>query len=129
MTTGTRRASLTRASCLLLLVFVGACSTGRHTGAWAPQEMIIPGTLPREQQVRIWSGEKVFRWRAVTYTRDSVTGIPHEMPVTCDSCRIALPRDAVDSIRVRHVVTSRDRRLMLGYFALGVAALAIFQVH
>ena len=60
----------------------------------------MPGNLPNQEQVKIWSGDTVFRWHAVTYTRDSIIGIPYKMPTTCDSCRMALPRHAVDSIRV-----------------------------
>ncbi len=31
---------------------------------------------------------------------DSISGIPFLLPTTCDSCRTALPRAAVDSLRL-----------------------------
>lgn len=30
---------------------------------------------------------------------DSISGVPFMRPTTCDSCRVALPRTAVDSVR------------------------------
>ena len=77
----------------LLLVVAAGCHA-----PWQREEMIIPGDLPREQLIDIWSGGTVYRWHAAVYTPDSITGIPSTLPTTCDSCRIALQRSAVDSI-------------------------------
>lgn len=89
----------------LLLVGAAGC---HHGGRWEREEMIIPGNLPREQAIKIWSGAAVYRWHAAIYTRDSITGIPFSQPTTCDSCRIALARYAVDSIYVGPAKVSRS---------------------
>lgn len=86
----------------VLLVVAAGCHA-----PWQREEMIIPGDLPREQLIDIWSGDTVVRWHAAVYTPDSITGIPATLPATCDSCRIALPRSAVDSIYVSPVKVSR----------------------
>jgi hypothetical protein len=88
----------------LLLVVAAGC----NAGSWQREEMIIPGNLPREQQIKIWSGDTVYRWHAAIYTRDSITGIPATLSTTCDSCRIALARYAVDSIYVSPAKVSRS---------------------
>ena len=40
------------------------------------------------------------RWHAVVLTADTVSGIPYREPIDCDTCRIAVPRSTVDSIRL-----------------------------
>ncbi len=52
------------------------------------------------QQVEVWSGGAVRRWHAVHVGPDSISGIPYLRAIACDSCRIALPRAAVDSVRL-----------------------------
>jgi hypothetical protein len=37
-------------------------------------------------------------------TSDSITGIPYLQPINCDTCRVALPRATVDSIRLGNPV-------------------------
>jgi hypothetical protein len=49
--------------------------------------------------VQIWQHGTAQRWHAVRITADTVSGIPFFRPITCDSCRVAVPRTAVDSIR------------------------------
>jgi hypothetical protein len=88
--------------------------------------------LPREQQVKIWSGDTVYRWHAAIYTRDSVTGIPYKMPATCDSCRLALSRYAIDSIYVGYPSSPRENHkavaLGAGYVVLSLVVLAVLHV-
>lgn len=57
------------------------------------------GLVPR-QQVQVWHQGQALRWHALEVRPDSVSGIPYHRPITCDSCRLAVPRGAVDSIRV-----------------------------
>lgn len=102
--------------CWLLLVLTAGC----YPAHWELEELILPGTLPPEQQVKIWTGATHVRWRAVVYTRDSITGVPYEMPTTCDSCRIAVPRSAVDSISVGYPKTRRENRANIAYMVLMV---------
>lgn len=79
---------------LSALLSLPACGAGWHQPAH-----LAPRPLPARQQVQIWQQGRVERWHAVTLTDDSITGIPYLQPVTCASCRVGLPRPAVDSIR------------------------------
>ena len=69
------------------------CGAGWHR----IQPMDAP--LAARQQVQVWHGGTVERWHAVSVQADSLVGVPYHMPVECDSCRAALARSAVDSIR------------------------------
>lgn len=77
-----------------LAVVCAACGAGWHR---VPQ--VEPGPLAPRQQVQVWSSRGVLRWHAVQIGPDSLSGIPFARPINCDSCRTALPRAAVDSIR------------------------------
>ncbi len=99
----------------LLAPLAVGCSFPTH---WEREELILPGNLPREQEVKIWRGDTVLRWHAVVYTRDSIIGIPYAMPTTCDSCRTALPQSAVDSIHVGYSKSPREKREAIGYMVL-----------
>ena len=39
------------------------------------------------------------RWHVVDVTKDSIIGIPLDLPVGCDSCHRAIARAQVDSVR------------------------------
>ena len=81
----------------VVLLFAAGCAS--PAGVHWMKEDIHPVAVRgdrRLDRVRIWSRDSVFQWRAVLITADSISGIP----VTCDSCRRALPVDAVDSLRV-----------------------------
>ena len=66
---------------------------------------VAPGTaLEARDQFLIHHGAVTDRWHAVKISEDSVVGIPWLQPIDCDSCRVALPRASVDSIRAGHPV-------------------------
>lgn len=71
---------------------------------WHQPVSPVAGALPPRQQVQVWRGGTAFQLHAVVVTADSVTGIPYTRPVTCDSCRIGLPRAEADSIRLGNPV-------------------------
>jgi hypothetical protein len=71
------------------------CGAGWHQPAPVPL-----GALPARQQVQVWQGGTALRWHAVRVGADSVSGIPFQRPVACDSCRTAVPRASVDSLRL-----------------------------
>jgi len=94
MTTTTRPPGR-RAAALLAAVFLPACG-----GMWHRTDPEVPNTKVARQQVQIWVGDSALRWHAVRVTHDSISGIPFLQPIDCDSCRIALSRTAVDSVRL-----------------------------
>jgi len=100
-----------------LAVVCAACGAGWHRPAH-----LEPGPLAPRQQVEVWSGGSVQRWHAVQVGPDSMSGIPFVRPTTCDICRIALSRAAVDSIRVGDPVGGfwKTVALVLGAFTLAL---------
>jgi hypothetical protein len=77
-----------------LLVATQACGANWHR----PSEL-LPGPLNPRQQVQVWRHATPSRWHAVVVSPDTISGIPFLQPITCDSCRVALSRTEVDSLR------------------------------
>ena len=48
----------------------------------------------------MWQHSQPLVLHAVQLTADSLFGVPFHVSVPCDSCRIALPRSAIDSLRL-----------------------------
>lgn len=80
---------------LVAALAVSAC------GAWERIADLSPDdTLPQRQQVQVWSAGKARVWHAVRFDADSVSGVPFHLSPSCDSCRVAIARAAVDSVRL-----------------------------
>jgi hypothetical protein len=79
---------------LAALALVSGCA------GW--QRLVVrPETvLPLRQQVQVWEGRHSRVLHAVRFTPDSAIGVPFHQPLNCDSCRIALARGGVHSLRV-----------------------------
>lgn len=110
-----------RAVLLLVLVLPQtACGAG-----WRRVEPQPPASLPPRQQVEIWQGGKVVRLHAVTLTADSLSGVPYIQSPGCDSCRVSLARQSVDSIRSGNPTAGFWKTVGLSLGGLLVAALVI----
>ena len=81
-------------SMLILAFGLAGCGAGWH------RTQLAPGPLPKRQQVQVWHGGSVERWHGVVLSSDSISGIPFLRPAACDSCRFALSRTDIDSLRV-----------------------------
>src|ERR1700675_550378 len=89
-------------SCRLLVAglwMLQACGAGWHR----PPDLERARLSPR-QQVQVWHRGRAERWHGLRFLADSVSGISAFRPVDCDSCRVALPRAEVDSIRLGNPV-------------------------
>jgi hypothetical protein len=86
-----------RRSLLLLLVI----SSGAGCSTWQTTTDLDQFPMPTDSTatVDVWGKEGHQKLRAVRIDADSVHGLPAEGPAPCDSCRVAIPRAAVDSIR------------------------------
>ena len=107
-------------SCLVSILLAAGCTT--RYSAW--RRLDQPTPLKSEDIVWIWRGGVANKWHAVVITQDSVSGVPYELPLPCDSCRHSLSRSQVDSMDVgyeRHKVSNGVRALEY----VGVVALAI----
>lgn len=83
-------------ACLMLglAVVQTACTSG-----WQTMRPTRPEPLPPDRTVRVWAADSSRDWRSVRVGRDSVSGIPADLELTCDTCRIALAREDVDSLQ------------------------------
>jgi hypothetical protein len=66
---------------------------------WTRIDVGADTTFGRRQQVQVWSGGRAQVVHAVRIQGDSLFAVPFHEPPSCDSCRIALPRARVDSLR------------------------------
>jgi hypothetical protein len=81
----------------LVLAMAGlqlGCGAGWRRVSPLPDSSIDPN-----QQIQVWQKGKAQRWHGVRIGADSVTGLAFMVPLTCDSCRRAIPRAQVDSLR------------------------------
>ncbi len=101
--------------CLLLSLPQAACGAG-----WRPIPVAAPSDLPPRQQVQVWRRGEALQLHGLRLTEDSVSGIPYLQPLTCDSCRIAIPRTEMDSLR-----TGNPGKGFWGTVGLGLLALLV----
>jgi hypothetical protein len=78
-----------------LLFLLSACSSFQ---AGRPLDQ-LPLPVSPQQRIEVWSGGQRFQLRAVTIDADSLHGVRWLDHPDCDSCRIALVRSSVDSVR------------------------------
>jgi hypothetical protein len=103
---------------ITLLVPQGACGAG-----WHRITPPAPTTLPSRQQVEVWQGGRVLRLHAVRLTNDSLSGVPFVKPPDCDSCRVGLPRAAIDSLRTGNPTAGFWK--MVGLSLVGTLAVVV----
>ena len=80
---------------LSLASFIVACN---H--AWVQVQATPPVTYPERQQFQVWTGDQQRTWHALQVDDTTVSGVPFTQYPTCDSCRVVLARDQVDSLRI-----------------------------
>lgn len=80
----------------LALVALALCACSRWTAIPTP----APAVLPPERELQVWQGSEPTAIRAVVIEADTIRG---ERPAReCrENCRVAIPRAAVDSTRLR----------------------------
>ena len=81
------------------LVALASVAAGCATD-WRWQPLTQPTPIEPDNRVWIWSGGTIDKWRAVVFTHDSVSGIPYDLALRRDSCRLGLPLTQVDSMRL-----------------------------
>jgi hypothetical protein len=54
------------------------------------------------------------RWHALVIGADSISGVAFTRSPGCDSCRVAVPREAVDSIRLGNPTAGFWKSVALG---------------
>ena len=84
-----------RAAAAGLLLLSAACSSFQ---AGRPIDQ-LPLPVPADKRVEVWSHGEKYQLHAVTVDADSVHGVRYWHDPKCDSCRVAIARSAVDSVR------------------------------
>ena len=74
------------------LATVAACVSRR------PLVQAGPAALPADQRVEVWQRGQARVLRQVTIDSSTIRGLVGPWRPGCDSCRIAIPRSAVDSL-------------------------------
>ena len=87
-------------------------AVGCHS-EWRPR-LEEPASIKPHDVVRIWSSDAVAQWHAVVITSDSVSGIPYETSLQCDSCRRSMPLVLVDSMKVSHATSAKAVLIVAG---------------
>src|SRR6266571_4175123 len=82
---------------VVVLLLGTACTTWGH----ARGGDVLARPIPERRPLEVWSGGRRYDVHGVRVVGDSVVMVPHWKPPACDSCRIVVPRAAVDSVRVR----------------------------
>ena len=117
----------TRNGILLATVLsIAGCTTALE---WRPLHPPIPAG--RHDLVWIFSRGTAYTWQAVVISRDSVSGVPYDMPAKCDSCRHSLPLAQVDDMRLgylTHPDAPRDILRGAGVLTLVVVASLIVEL-
>ena len=93
-----------RASFFAMLLLLPGCAGPRRV------DPISPGIMPARQMVEVWRGRRAVTLHGVEIEERELTGIPYFKPVQCDSCRLTIPLDQVDSLNI----VSGDENALLG---------------
>jgi hypothetical protein len=110
-------------------IMIGLASLAALTAGWHQTPELSHGPLAPRQQVEVWQGGELLRWHAVVVSRDSISGVSFLEPIECDSCRIALPRSAVDSVRLGNPTAGFLKSVGLGLGILVGSAMIICAVE
>ena len=108
----------------MLLIGLALPQAGCGAG-WRRIDPQAPAALPKRQQVQVWQAGRVIRLHAVEMAADSLTGVPYLRPPDCDSCRVALGRQKIDSIRSGNPSAGFWKTVGLSLAGVAVAALVI----
>ncbi|MFQ5550430.1 MAG: hypothetical protein ACE5FJ_04240 [Gemmatimonadales bacterium] len=81
----------------LTIIAAGGCGAG-----WRRVSSSYAEGAPPRQQVQVWHNRGMDRLHGVTVVNDTLSGVHFLQPLSCDSCRIQFPIEAIDSIRAGH---------------------------
>lgn len=110
-----------------IAAITAAMTVGPVGCAAAPKQVPLPapagGFKPR-QQIEIWRGSKAITLHGVHIREDSLHGVPFWQRPDCAACRIAVPLENVDSLRL--VDNERSWMILAGlpFAALGAVMVA-----
>jgi hypothetical protein len=92
----------------------------------APEHVAIPpapASFKPRQQIEVWQDQEAMTLQGVRIRGDSLIGVPFWRPPGCDSCRVTIPLNRIDSLRTVH-----NERAGLVAASLPILALATVAV-
>jgi hypothetical protein len=81
-----------------------------------------PGAFKPRQEIEVWRDSNAVTLHGVRIAAESLTGVPLWRPPECDSCRVTIPLQAVDSLRAVNTEHAWMIAASLPFVALGVVA-------
>lgn len=87
---------------------------------WQRVAVPLDTVFAKRQQVQVWRGSEAQVLHAVRLSADSLFGVPFQQHPSCDSCRVAVPRGEVDSLRLGNKEATGVFFAMLPFVALVV---------
>ena len=82
-----------------MLLALAGC-TSACSGSWHRMEDVTPRALQPRDQVQVWQGGRATLLHGVELESETLCGVPFVDTPTCDSCRVRIPLEAVDSLRI-----------------------------
>ena len=113
---------------IVLLSWCQLTVSGCRAGWYRPAEPVPAAFKPR-QRIQIWRDGRPLVLHGVRVGADSITGVPLLKRPDCDSCRVALARRDVDSLRVGGTDDNTVAGIGLGSLVVGLAVLIYVASH
>ena len=104
-------------------VLLGMAAGCAGAPTWVPVPP-APATFAPRQEIEVWHGGKATTLHGVQLTGDSLTGVPLFQSPACDSCRVTLPVQAIDSLRRVETEQAWMLTTALPFLALGAMVVA-----
>ena len=112
---------------VILLIYVSIATSG--CTAWHRRDTALEQAPSATRRVQIWAHGRGYDLHGLVLRSDSVFGVPYWKPSNCDSCRIGLARQDVDSLRVREDSYGRNAGLVAAGFAIAIGAALVAWGH
>jgi hypothetical protein len=85
-----------------------------------------PGAFKPRQEIEVWRDSNAVTLHGVRIAADALTGVPLWRPPECDSCRVTIPLQAVDSLRTVNTERAWMIAASLPFVALGMVAVTFW---
>jgi hypothetical protein len=99
---------------LTWITVVTGCTT------WSRFAGVPQNPIPERERFQLWRGDAPLTLHALEASDDSLSGVAPWKPPSCDSCRVAIARTEVDSVRVRKYSPARTWILVGSILGIGV---------
>ncbi|MEO8294323.1 MAG: hypothetical protein ABI613_02330 [Gemmatimonadota bacterium] len=85
-------------------------------GGWQAIPGAPPSGFPDDAIVQVWTDHGVELLHSIHLEPDSIRGVHENRPYSCTPCRVAIPRDEIDSIRITRADDGKAGSFAGGFF-------------